>query len=482
MSGYKYKTVPRDYQRTAFQRTANLPGYGLLFVQGLGKSKVFIDTAAYLWMQAKIDCLFIVAPNGVHRNWVSDEIPAHMPDEVQAVTKTLIWKSISAKTQKYKSKIKDVLAHQGLIVVVVAYESSRTDSFKAFAKRMFGQRKVMMVLDESHKIKSPGAKVKTTLTAMGKYAPYRRIATGTPLEEAFDIYSQLRFLDPDIWVRNGFKTFEDFKAHFGVFIEQRFGGRSFEKCVSYKNLGELSDIVKSITWRLTKEEAGLNLPPKIYTKRYAQMSPEQERVYRQVKNEGTALLLSGDTVDAEQAIVKMLRLQQIACNFVSCDIEQPIQRIDLKKNTRMNLAVDEILLDIGHPAIIFSRFTADIDELCRRLGNKAVRYDGQVNEEDRARAKKAFQSGDVQYFVASKAASTGLTLTQAETVMFYSNSFSLTDRLQSEDRAHRLGVKHSVTYIDLIMENTVDEYIVGKLINKHEVFTELLGDAIMPWI
>lgn len=484
--GYQYKTAPFPHQRKAFTTTVHLPSYALLWEQGVGKTKPLIDSVSYLYQEGLVTCLFVVAPNGVHRNWVTDEIPTHMPDAVRARMQYMVWKATQYKTQKFQRKLKDILNHNGLAVVVVAYESTITENFKTFARKMFEAHKVFMVLDESHRIKSAGSKVKNTLVAMGDHAHYRRIASGTPLERPLDVYPQIRFLDPGFWESVGYETFEDFKAHFAILGQRAIGnperGRMIEQILGYKNLPELSGYVHQLGWRLTKEDAGLNLPPKVYSKRYCEMSPEQLRVYTELKYKFKTVLESGDTLIADNVMTRMLRLQQVICNFVACEAEQPVQRIDLKNNPRMDLAVDEILDGLPHQAIVFSRFTADIDELCARLGDRCVRYDGKVKENDRALAKLAFQRGDKQFFVASKAAATGLTLVGAKTVLYYSNSFELITRLQSEDRAHRIGQTESVNYIDIICADSLDEYIVQSLRKKFDLFGEILKDDIKAWL
>jgi Mesyanzhinovviridae DNA helicase len=482
LPAFKYKTVPFVHQRKAFTETANLPAYGLLWSPGVGKSKPLIDTAAYLFQQGKISAVIVVAPNGVHRNWVTDELPSHMPLDVMARTKTLIWKASTFKTQKFQSKLKDMMRHDGLAFLVVAYESCITDNFKKWIKRFVDERPTLMILDESHRIKTANSKVKTSLIALGNRVPYRRIATGTPLERAFDLYPQLRFLDSDFWKNRGLSTYEDFKHRYGIFVQQSFGARSFEKLVDHKNLDELSDAIKQITWRLTKEQAGLNLPPKVYTRRYTELTPEQSRVYNELKDKHSVRLQSGDLLEAEMAMTRLLRLQQIVCGYVACEAEQPVQRIDPKRNPRMDLCCDEILEGLPHQAIVFSRFTEDIQQMCDRLGKQAVRYDGKVDEAGRARAKLAFQKGDAKYFIASEAGSEGLTLVGAKTMIFFANNYKLIRRLQQEDRCHRIGQTESVLYIDIVAPGTVDEMIVDNLRQKFDIASRILSDEIRAWL
>lgn len=480
---YSYKTKPFPHQRKAFAETANLAAYGLLWEQGVGKTKPLIDTISYLYQEGKIKGVIVVAPNGVHRNWISDEIPTHMPKEVLDQVKYIVWESAKFDQKGVEKQRKALEKHDGLCIVLVCYEATIRPKFKTWAKRFLDKRPCIMILDESHKIKDPDSKVKTTCVALGGHAHYRRIATGTPLERPFDVYSQLRFLEPTFWKTQGFPTYEDFKQYFGVFVERSFGARSVQQLVAHKNLDELAEIVKRITWRLTKEDAGLNLPAKVYTKRYHEMTTDQWRCYNELKESFRTVLPSGDILEAPLAITRLLRLQQIVCGYVACEAEQPVQLIDpAGKNLRMDLCVDEVLDPITEQAIIFSRFTPDIDELMRRLGNRAVRYDGSVNQDDRAHAKLRFQKGDAQFFVMSNAGSTGLTLVGASLFVNYANDFSLINRQQREDRCHRIGQTKSVTYLDLCCYGSVDEYIISSLIKKKDITVEVLLDDIRPWL
>lgn len=480
---YRYKTRPFPHQRQAFVNTAILAAYGLLWEQGCGKTKPLIDTLSYLYLEGKITGVVIVAPNGVHRNWITDEIPAHMPEEVRGQVKHILWESKKVKNKSFQEQMKTIMVHAGLSIVLVCYEATIRPKAKAFLNKFLRSRACLMILDESHKIKDPDSKVKTTLVALGGHAQYRRIATGTPIERPFDIYSQLRFLDPTFWKKRGFETYTNFKEHFGIFAVREFGGREVPQLVAHKNLDELAEYVKAITWRLTKEDAGLNLPPKLYTRRYAEMTDEQWRVYKELKEKCSTRLSSGDELVAVPAITKMLRLQQITCGYVACEAEQPEQWINPDgKNLRMDMVVDDILLEYTGQAIVFSRFTKDIDELCHRLGKAAVRYDGSVSDDNRALAKRRFQLGDAKYFIMSNAGSTGLTLVGAGLFVHYSNDFRLIDRQQREDRAHRIGQTKSVEYMDILVPGTVEEYITNKLIEKKDIVDLVLQDEERPWL
>jgi hypothetical protein len=429
---YTYRTEPYEYQRDLFRSTANKRGWCIFWDPRLGKSKVTTDTFSYLYQEGKIDCVMIVAPNGVHRNWVTDEIPVHCPEAVLEKTASHIYRSNQAKTKKAEAQREALLTHQGLSVLVVAYEATITANFKAFAKRLFAKRKVFLVLDESQRIKSSTSQTKTTLVAMAKHAKYVRCLSGTPVEVPTDIYPQVRAVDTEFWARKGLPTYAEFKNMFCVFASRQYGARKFEQIVGYKNIEILRDWVKEVSTRTTKEQAGLQLPPKVYTRRYHEMTSEQQRVYNELLLDTRTKLQSGDLLEVESPMVRLLRLQQIICGYVATGPDEPLQRI-CDKNPRLDLCL-EICEDLPHQAVIFSRFTNDIDQICRALGDKAVRYDGTVDEDGRAHAKKRFQSGDVKFFVASDAAAEGLTLVGGKTMIFYANDFKLIKRLQKEDR------------------------------------------------
>lgn len=498
MPKYQYKTQPLKHQREGLIRACNLVGFGYLWAPGLGKTKPQLDNFSWLYEQGTVDTLLVVAPNSVQRNWVTDEIPTHMPDRHVATCRMLIWKSTKLKTKKYKLQVEQLLKHNGPVVVAVNYESTITKKFKQFAARLM-RRKVFMVLDESHRIKSTGSHVKKALVAIGKYAQFRRILTGTPLEQPEDIYTQIRFLDDTFWARKGFKTPTEFRNHFCVFrkgTRNLMGPRGprvieFQTPVGAKNLPELQGYVAEICHRLTEETAGVELPLLRFSKRYCQLSAEQARVYGELKakhkKDGSAghqtILQSGDLLKAELPITRLLRLQQIAAGYVSCEAEQPTQLIEPGINRRLDMCVEEILRELPHQAIIWSRFKEDINQLCRALGNTCVRYDGSVKEEDRARNKLMFQNGDRQFFVGNiKAGGTGLTLIQAKTMVFYENYFDLIPRQQADKRFHRIGQDVPVHIIDIICEDTVDEYIVDKLRAKFDIARQVTGDAEKEWL
>ncbi len=349
----------------------------------------------------------------------------------------------------------------------------------------------LFVLDEAHNIKTPKAKRTKSIIAAGKYAPYRRILTGTPVAQGpFNIYAQLRFLDNQFWVNRGIRTFAEYKAHFGIWelasevLKERGYDPGFDRLMSYKNLEELNKHLSEITDRVLKDDA-LDLPPKLFSKRYFEMSQRQTELYNQLKTQFIADL-DGEEVDGELAIVRLTRFQQIVCGYVRTmgdgDIQNPIRMID-NYNPRID-CLKEVCDQVEGQCLIWARYTKDVDQIMELLGDEAVRYDGTIPDDEAEKNKLKFQSGEAKWFVGTAAkGGQGLTLHMAKTVIYYSNSFKLLDRLQSEDRAHRAGMdNHPVNYIDICCPESVDTKIISNLRNKVDVASQITGDKIKAWI
>lgn len=491
---YQYKTEPFDHQRELFERTRELAYHGILWEQGCGKSKPVIDMATDLFERGEIDAVLVVAPAGVERNWITDEIPEHLPDRVISLLKIMLWRSIRSRTKWHAREFDALVKHKGLAWLCISYDAFMTEVGKRAAWRFLRRRRCLYILDESDEIKTPKAKRTRSIIASGKYAPFRRILTGTPADKPFDFYSQLRFLDPGIWRRLDMATFAAFKQHFAVWFtraesEKELGyDPGYDKLVSYKNLGELAEIIKGICDRLLKEDV-LDLPEKLYTKIYFDMTPKQQSLYDQMHDELEIELEDGRIVDGNLAITRLLRLQQITCGYMVTDADEPIVLCD-KTNPRLDAMIG-FLERLPHSAIVWARFRHDVNQLMDALGDRAVRYDGKLSDDECEISKLAFNAGDKQFFVGNPAkGARGLTLNIAKTVGYYSNTFKLRDRLQSEDRPHRIGQEGAdhgehgfgVLFADVLASGTVDMKIVAALRGKFNIAAQLTGDRLRDWI
>lgn len=504
MPEYVYHTEPFKHQREGFERSKDMEFFALFWEQGTGKTKTCIDTAAYLFEQGKLDTVLVVAPNGVYQNWRRNEFTAHFPPRLYSQTCAFTYQTKKARTKAHEEEARRALAHTGLLCVFMSYDALLTNAGAEFIKKLTRDKKrnMMVIIDEAHHVKNYSAQRSKYVRALTKHAKYRRILTGTPVaNNPFDLYSPVMFLHPTYWKQFSIGGIGAFRHHFGIW-EKGFNGktgREFETCIAYKNLEELKTWLAPISSRVTKDEV-LDLPPKLYTTHYFELSPGQRALYETLKKEFLVQMQSGEEVSAPLAIVRLLRLQQIICGYVAVgqdevtrdeegELLRKEQHIELIPGPNPRLAALADVVDgIDHKAIIYARFRKDIDLICGMMeatGRNYVRLDGSTKDHMRQRAVERFQDpqDEVQFLVANPAvAGEGLTLHAARTVVFYNNSFKLVERLQAEDRAHRIGQMHPVTYIDLVAEDTVDEKVVDALQRKRDVATLVQGDTLKEWL
>lgn len=488
---FEFKTSPYPHQRSIFGRSKDLQEFALLMEMGTGKSKIIIDTANYLYDRNEINGVLIIAPSGVERNWITDELPEHMdfdPDQAH------LYQAKRASTKWHQKAVLDCIHGDGLRWLCMTYDAFPTKAGKKAAWMFLKYRRVLYVLDESTFIKDETRTRTKTILGSAPFAPYKRILSGTPITQGpFDIHSQVRFLNPDYWKQFGLQNFFAFKARFGVTrpitrtITDKAGNqkeREVKIVVGYRNVEKIHDMIAPISARVLKKDVLKDLPDKVYNKLYVDLSKIQESAYEEMKQK-LLLELKEGIADGILPIVRLQKLQQILSNFVSVyDEDADEDRIVTlgPDNPRLDRCI-ELCESFSAPAIIWSRYTYDIDRLMERLGEQAVRYDGQVSQDERAANKLRFKSGDAKFFVGSPAAAArGLTLTEAQFVVYYSNSFNLEHRLQSEDRAHRSGQKNVVQYFDLLAPDTIDIHIVRNLRNKIDLARLVTGDAIKDWL
>ena len=497
---------PFKHQAKLLADTWKKTAYGVFWEQGCGKTRPEIDNYQMLFHAKEVNAMVVVAPPGVERNWASDELPKHMEPDFYADTAVLIYKSEKAETKWHQAEIERFLAlpETKSRVLLISYDAVMTQFAGGKAKgrkkgyellKLFLTRnRCFYILDEGDAIKTPGAKRTKRIVASAPYAPYRRILTGTPITTGpFDIYSQVRFLDPDFWKRRQIHNFHVFKQRYGEWItraemQERAGfDPGYDKLIGYRNLEELAELIASIGHRLTKEDAGLDLPPKLYKKAYHDLTPAQQKATDDLKEDFFTELPDGTLVTAELPIVRALRYHQIACGYLPTGDEDNTVAtlVSDDKNPRLK-ALSQVLEGLTHPAIIWTRFSADIDKilaLAERLKISAVRYDGKMSPDEAEQNKLAFQreDGPMLFVANTQKGATGITLIRARTVIYYSNSFRLRDRLQSEDRAHRIGQEHPVLYIDMC-GGPVDYHIINNLVAKHDLAAVLTGDTLKEWI
>jgi SNF2 family DNA or RNA helicase len=316
---------------------------------------------------------------------------------------------------------------------------------------------------------------------MAPMARYRRILTGSPVTKSpLDLFSQCRFLNEHLL---GFGSYYAFRQRYAHMVNRNFGGRQVQIVGSYQRLDELSDNLKPFSYRVLKEDC-LDLPDKIYMKRYVELTPEQQDHYKSMKSLALTAL-KGKTVSAPHILTQMMRLHQITCGHVKLDDGKTE---DIKNNRITELM--NVLEEVEGKVIIWANYIYDIEKIVKEIIKKygeesVVDYYGAIDSETRQKNIVEFQNprSAVRFFVGNpQTGGYGITLTSANTVVYYSNGYDLEKRLQSEDRAHRIGQKKSVTYVDLMTEKTVDEKIVKALRKKIDIASEILNEELREWI
>lgn len=484
-------TPPPAYphQTAEFELSRDMESRALWWEMGTAKSRPIIDTIAWLYGRGKITAALILAPKAVAPNWARTELPRHLPDDVRPATRILLWRTDKAGTQWYRREVAEALAHDGLLVVCMSYDGIMqgkpgVGQFTGCrtAEKVLTGRDTIMVLDESARIKSPGTKRTKRVQAAGRRAKYRRVLTGTPVANSpFDVFAQIRFLDPDFWARRGCNGFAQFKDRFGEWVRlRRKDGQAYPSLVGYRNLPELYAAVDTVGSRHLKSEV-LNLPPKTYERRHFDLTPGQRDVYDTLRKKFMVDLGDG-LISAPLAITRILRLQQITSGYCPTDDGDVA---DLDPGARLDVLQD-VLEDVPHQCIVWARFKHDyavIAERLRKMKRTYVEYVGDTKHTDREQAVDRFQAGDAQVFLASaQCAGEGLTLTAAQTVVYYNTTYKLGDRLQSEDRAHRAGQEHPVTYVDIVAQDTIDEKVLEALKAKKNLADLIMGDPAGGWL
>jgi SNF2 family DNA or RNA helicase len=481
IKNYRFKTKPYSHQLKALEKSWAEDTYALFMEMGTGKSKVLVDNIAMLYDRGAIKGALVVAPKGVYKNWDSIEFPVHMPEHIE-YTKVL-WEPTS--TKKKQAELDTLFADDDklkvLIMNVEAFSTSKGLDFARSFLNIFVGR-ALIGIDESTTIKNPTAKRTKNILTIGDLAKYRRILTGSPVTKSpLDLYSQCDFLDPN---HLGHQSYYSFRSRYAHMVDRNFGGRRVQIVGSYRRLGELSDLLDAFSYRVLKEDC-LDLPEKVFTKRFVELSKEQDKAYRQMKEMALAMLDDGKLMSTVNVMTQLMRLHQITCGHFKAD-DGTITHL---KNNRIDTLM-ELLDETDGKVIIWANYVEDIKSIVQSLKKaygdaSTVEYHGSVDPRVRQENIALFQekNGPTRYFVGNaQTGGYGITLTAANTVVYYSNSYDLEKRLQSEDRAHRIGQTGSVTYVDLIAEKTIDERIVKSLRDKIDIANEIMGEDIKDWI
>lgn len=475
---YPFKTAPFVHQREAIRTTVNGKVAALFMDTGTGKTFVVLNSAGILWQRGEIDVLFVVAPNGLHVVW-EDETKKHLPDAVPHSVMTYsagVSDKVIVRHLEFIKKNRPRMLHI-VTMNVEGLSSARGQRFAAAVVEACGGR-AMLTFDESHKIKTPSAARTKAAWKLGERVAYRRIATATPAGNGWqDLYAQFKFLDAAII---GCKSFTAFRAEYC--IEKRF--TNFSTIVGYRNLDQLRAKIAPYVFRADKETC-LDIPKRLPPIRVpVEMGADQRKAYRELKKDFLTILpFEAPQTDidaavvAEQAITRLLRLQQILSGFVTTTDGTMFTFDD---NPRMDTLFD-LIEGANSKVLVWSRFKPDVLRISQRLAAqkiRAVEYFGDTDRAARAQGYADFRADpNLRVFNATGATGgAGLTLIEAPVSIYYSHTWDYIEREQTEGRNWRAGQQQTVTWYDLEVPGSFDTRILNRVtVEKRSISQEALN-------
>ena len=471
---YPYKTKPYEHQRNALNDSAEKTEWAYFMEMGTGKTKVTIDNIAYLYFQRKITSVLIIAPKSVYTNWES-EIETHMPD----VLKYKIYKWNIDKPKDY-FKMDESPDLKIFLINVEALSTKR--GYQACVEYLLKNKLNFVALDESTTIKNRSAKRTKNILSLSKVSHIKRILTGSPITKSpLDLFTQCAFLSPELL---GFHSYLAFRNRYAEMTDIPVGsGRYISIPKYYKRLDELEEKMKSFATRIRKDQC-LDLKPKVRSKRYIELEGDGKKIYERLKHHALAIV-EDSTISFSNKLTEIIKLHQVCNGFTKNDDGEIMELHKSKLN-----ALDEILEETDGKVIIWANYLYNIHEikdfLTKKYGeDSTVCIYGAVDVEDRQDAVKRIQEDDKTRFLVANPTTGGfgLTLTACNTVIYFSNNYNLEVRMQSGDRAHRLGQKGTVVYIDIVARGTLDEAIMKSLTSKGQIAAKTLGEEdLKSWL
>jgi len=441
---YKFKTKPYAHQLTALEKSWNKESYAYFMEMGTGKTKVLIDNLAMLYDKGKVNGALIIAPKGVIGTWYNNELPTHLPEHIENTS--ILWQSNI--TKKQQEKLETLFkVEEALHILIMNVEALSTDKGLKFAEKFLSCHETLVAIDESTTIKNPKASRTKNILSLARSSKYRRIMTGSPVtKNPLDLFSQCYFLDP---FHLNHESYYSFRMRYAIMKTANIAGRKIQLVSGFKNLGELSDKLQPFSYRVLKDDC-LDLPEKIFIKRQIQLTPDQFKLYSQMKEKALAIL-NGKVVSTQNALTQIMRLHQITCGHFSSDdgVTQPI------KNNRITELMN-VLEETEGKAIIWAHYQYDITSIIKEITKEygpgsIVDYYGLTPQEERQPNIKRFQDDPKCRFIVGTPSTGGygITLTAANTVIYYSK---------------------------------VDEKIVKALRRKISIASEVLGEELKSWI
>lgn len=435
-------------------------GFGFLFEMGCGKTLTSIAVMGVLYKKGMIDRVLIVAPTSVVAVWPRELAEfADYPFTVQ---------TLLGDKQKRLRAISDLkrYRYEKMKVAVINYESVWRDGIKDALQEWDPD---LIICDESQRIKGHDAKQSKAMHELGDKARYKIILSGTPVQNnVTDIWSQYRFLDRTVFG----DLYYPFQNHYCV-MHSVFKS----KVLRTINEDELIQKEHSIAFRVTKDEA-LDLPEQTFEVRYVEMTPKERRTYDSLKRESVAELEGEGTVTATTVLTRLLRLQQFTGGFLIKDGETQPQQISTAKLDALKDIIEDYVIDGGKKLVVFARFLPEVkailalaEKSLQPAGKKVVSIYGDIKKEERGDIIQRFQTDPDTVLIVGQidTLGVGVTLTAADTCVYYSKTYNYATYEQSLSRIHRISQRNVCTYIDLVCADSVDEKITQALKKKEDL-------------
>jgi len=465
---------PWSHQADELNDYWDSPARALLWQMRTGKTKVVIDAVGGWYSDKGLRTVIIVAPNGVHENWVRKEFPKHAFFEYEAHA----WCSRRVGTKKHQWEVQAVLSTQRLAVLAFGKESILSPKVQAAIKLALRRGPCSLVVDESHHFGKAGAKRTKLVRGLSKKCAMRRILSGTASGNSpLRLFSQFDILSPGALGFTRYTGPSGFEARYAIIGEgyDPRSGRRFKTIDGYQRQTELQGRVARWSSVVLREDCE-DLPDVIVSRHYYEPTSLQLAIYESIRKDYMAELKSGSMVEAVDSGTRLLRLQQTLSNFAVNDAFE-IETVDPSSDPRMEALIQ--LLD--SPTIIWCRFVEDIRRVKKRLeleGFKVSLYYGAVKDVDRTKAYDDFVEGRTTIFLGQPAcAGEGLDLSAADTIVWYSHVFDVVSRDQATERATMMG-GNNVSVIDLTVADSVDEYILSNLEDKRSVADTVTGHEL----
>ena len=471
---YPYKTKPYEHQRNALNDSAEKSQWAYFMEMGTGKTKVTIDNLAYLYLKNQIKSVLVIAPKSVYTVWES-EIKIHLPKEIQYK----IYKWNISKPKEYDSLNK--FEHLRIFLInVEALSTSR--GFNACKNYLITNTKNFVALDESTTIKNRSAKRTKNILGLRRLSHIRRILTGSPITKSpLDLFTQCQFLSPELL---GFSSYLAFRNRYAEMTDIPVGsGRFISVPKYYKRLEELEIRLQQFSTRVRKDQC-LDLKPKVRQKRYIELEGESKKIYDRLRTSALAVI-DDSTISFSNKLTEIVKLHQVCNGFTKDDEGKMLPLHDQKVK-----ALQEIIDETDGKIIIWANYLWNIHQIIHFLKTRygedsTVSIFGEVTVENRKKAVERIQKDPACRFMVANPTTGGfgLTLTACNTVIYFSNNYNLEVRMQSEDRAHRMGQKGTVVYVDILAKNTLDEAILKSLTNKGKLAAKTLGEEdLKSWL